>query len=84
VAAFGRVIKVQPLANLARLDPNGSVVARIVCRRPTKYIDPDTPLFERITSPLKRVLNYISEKLAAALAGAKDVACKDPAQLVPD
>jgi hypothetical protein len=78
------IVKTKALSHLAGLHSDCGVFAWIVISPPAENVDAYGPLFENVATALERILNYVIEKFATALAGMEFFARENAAQHVPD
>src|SRR6202161_4078740 len=67
----------QPSAYLPGLDPDDRIISRRVADWTLEKFCPDRALFKRFVVALQWVLNHISQKLLASIAGANKRAAQD-------
>src|ERR1700681_1235897 len=74
------IIEPKPLTNLACLDPDRGVFARVVGCRPSEHLDTDGALFQDIGLSVEGVLDDVAKEFLAALTRPELVACEYAAQ----
>ena len=82
VRAPARIIDAEPFPDLAGLDPDGGIVARIVTGRPAEDFDADGPLLEHVAMAVQRVIHHVVQEILAAFAGPELVAGQDAVQFL--
>ena len=80
----GLVILVQPSAYFPGLHPNDRIVPGCIPGRALKEIDSDGAFFQPLVVPFKPVMDYIGQKLFAALAWLKNRTVQDRVQFTKD
>ena len=78
------VILVQPSAYFPGLHPNDRIVPGCIPGRALKEIDSDGAFFPPLVVPFKPVMDYIGQKLFAALAWLKNRTVQDRVQFTKD
>jgi hypothetical protein len=78
------VILVQPFAYLSRLHPNYGIISGCVPCRTLEKVHSYCAFFEPLVVPLQAVVDYVSQKLLAALARVKNGTVQDRIEFAKD
>jgi len=78
------VILVQPSANFSRLYPNDGIISGCVPYMTLKEVHSYCAFFEPLVVPFKAIVDYVRQKLLAALAWLKGGTVQDRIQFAKD
>jgi hypothetical protein len=78
------VILIQPSPYVSRLNPNYRIISGCVPHGTLEEVDSYGAFFETLGVPLQAVVDYISQKLLAALAWLKNGTVQDRIQFAKD